>query len=225
MRIFLLALLLLVLGVSPSNSQSPLLKQIHAFYYMWYGTPEVDGSWKHWDHSVLPHWRQEVTAQHPTVGQRHAPDKEHLHSRFFPMGGPYSSSDPEVVGRHMQWLMAAGVDTVVASWWGPAWRSQSTDGQGVTTDAVLPILLRAAHAHGVRVAFHLEPYPGRTAATVREDVEYLVQQHGGSPALLRVDGKPVYYVYDSYHIVHSDWAELLMPSSKHTLRGGPLDGE
>ena len=31
-------------------------RRVHAFFYLWYGNPEVDGKWQHWDHEVLPHW-------------------------------------------------------------------------------------------------------------------------------------------------------------------------
>lgn len=57
--------------------------------------------------------------------------------------------------------------------------------QGVSTDALLPVLLEAAEAEGMAVSLHLEPYPGRTAATVRDDLLYLMRRVGGSPALLR----------------------------------------
>ncbi|CAE8656086.1 unnamed protein product, partial [Polarella glacialis] len=29
---------------------------VHAAFYLWYGNPEVDGRWIHWNHKVLPHW-------------------------------------------------------------------------------------------------------------------------------------------------------------------------
>ena len=52
--------------------------------------------------------------------------------------------------------------------------------------------------------------PGRTAASVRADVAYLVEKYGKSGALLRgTGGRPVYFVYDSYHISPRDWAGLL----------------
>jgi hypothetical protein len=57
----------------------------------------------------------------------------------------------------------------------------------------------AAAPSSVRLAFHLEPYPGRTAASTREDVADLMGRFRGSKALLRAgDGRPVYFVYDSY---------------------------
>jgi glycoprotein endo-alpha-1,2-mannosidase len=189
-----------------------------------YGTPETDGAYKHWNHEVLPHWTEAVNRLHP-VGRRFQPPRE-LHSPFYPLGGPYSSSDAGTVRRHMRQLRGAGVGVVVASWWGPAWRKGGTDtqaraalppwhagsrceppaaadvpllccpaAQGVSTDAVLPLLLRVAGEEGVRVALHLEPYPGRTAASVREDLLYLMSAVGDSPALLRVGPRrlPVYY--------------------------------
>ena len=34
--------------------------EVHAFFYLWYGTPEVDGHYMHWDHEVLPHWEERI---------------------------------------------------------------------------------------------------------------------------------------------------------------------
>ena len=76
--------------------------------------------------------------------------------------------------------------------------------------------------------FHLEPYAGRTAATVREDLRYIKDTYGSSPAVFRVPategGKPLYYVYDSYHIPSRDWATVLTAGGASTVRGTDLDG-
>jgi glycoprotein endo-alpha-1,2-mannosidase len=58
----------------------------------------------------------------------------------------------------------------------------------VSTDALLPGLLEAAEAEGLAISFHLEPYPGRSAASMREDLLYLMDRVGASPAVLRVGG-------------------------------------
>jgi len=197
---------------------------VHAFYYLWYGTPEVDGAYKHWDHEVLPHWSEAVRQKFPH-GVRFKPPEE-LHSPFRPSRGPYSSSSPALLRAHFTELAAeAGVGVVALSWWGPAWREGSADTQGVQTDAVLPLALDAAAAAGIKVAFHLEPYPGRTADSVREDLVDLLGRLGEHPALLRDGaGRPVFYVYDSYHIPPAEWARLLLPGGPQSLRGGPADG-
>jgi len=55
----------------------------------------------------------------------------------------------------------------VASWWGPAWRNGTTDTQGVSTDAVVGLIVKElewqpkrADGATMKLAFHLEPYPG-----------------------------------------------------------------
>lgn len=71
----------------------------------------------------------------------------------------------------------------------------------------------------IHIAFHLEPYPGRSAASVREDLAYIKAQYAASPAFV-----PIFYVYDSYHIPASEWAIILSPEGAHTVRGTELDG-
>lgn len=66
---------------------------------------------------------------------------------------------------------------------------------------------------------------GRTAQTVREDIEYLMTLYNSSSALLRIADRPVYYVYDSYHLLPQQWSTLLSPDGSRTVRGTTLDGE
>lgn len=37
----------------PCETPDPLLG---AFYYPWYGAPETDGAWSHWNHARIAHW-------------------------------------------------------------------------------------------------------------------------------------------------------------------------
>ena len=41
-------------GVLAPESHAKLF--IHTFFYAWYGTRNVDKSWIHWNHPILPHW-------------------------------------------------------------------------------------------------------------------------------------------------------------------------
>ena len=54
---------------------------VHAFYYMWYGNPEFDGHYLHWNHRYLPHWEQSVTNQYPKG--RHVPPDD-IGASFYP---------------------------------------------------------------------------------------------------------------------------------------------
>ena len=52
--LLLLGILLRLTGSATASrpQQAVLPVGVHAFFYLWYGTPEVDGSWRHWDHEV-----------------------------------------------------------------------------------------------------------------------------------------------------------------------------
>jgi hypothetical protein len=45
---------------------------VGVFYYVWYGSPGTDGSYMHWNHSVLPHWNAQVQAKHAGVSDNRA---------------------------------------------------------------------------------------------------------------------------------------------------------
>jgi glycoprotein endo-alpha-1,2-mannosidase len=156
------------------------------FYYAWYGTPARDGGWQHWDQN----------------GHRPPAD---LYSHYYPARGAYSSSDAAVVDGHMAEMKAAGVDEVIVSWWG----------RGSTEDRRLPMVIAAARRHGLQSAIHLEPYPGRTPASVGQDVAYLASL-----------GIRDIFVYHPRDFAASDWAALRpqLPASVRLFAGTELVG-
>src|SRR5919202_2656963 len=114
------------------------------FFYPWYSNMRHDGGYAHW-----------------TQG-RHQPPFD-LASEFYPLRGPYSSADPRVLRAQMREIAATGVDEIVSSWWG----------QGSPEDVRLPAVMRAARRVHLRVGVQLEPYQGRSVASVSADVVYL----------------------------------------------------
>jgi Glycosyl hydrolase family 99 len=91
---------------SGRKAELPALNyNIHLFYYPWYGSPEVNGRYLHWNHRYLPHWKPEVSARFPSG--RHQPP-EGIGATFYPRLGPYSSSDPQVIENHMQQIQRTG---------------------------------------------------------------------------------------------------------------------
>lgn len=79
---------------------------LHAFYYPWYGNPQFDGKYIHWDHPQLPHWDSKVAPSYPQG--RHIPPDD-IGSNFYPALGPYSSKDPSVIEAHMRQLRTAAI--------------------------------------------------------------------------------------------------------------------
>ncbi len=158
----------------PAAAHAAQTPHVSIFYYPWYGTPTQDGGWAHW----------------------YAPGTTTLDlaSNYFPARGLYSSSDSRVVRAQMREIAAAGVQEVVTSWWG--W--------GSPEDQRLPLVVRAAHAAGLAVAIHLEPYQGRSIESVAEDIAHLSTL-----------GIRRFFVYRPFDIAVEDWAQL-----RNTLPGG-----
>lgn len=199
-------------------------REVHAFYYLWYGTPEYDGEWRHWNHEVLPHWTKSINDRYPEIGSRFTPP-HHLHSPFYPLYGPYSSQDESTIRHHFHLMHANGIDVAVLSWWGQCSNPSSSDTQGVCTDNILPTIFRVAdELNTVKIALHLEPYAGRNVSSLRSDIMYLHSAYGHHSSLHRVNDKPLYYVYDSYHIPANEWSRLLSPQGDLTLRSTRADG-
>lgn len=145
--------------------------RVSIFYYPWYSTPARDGDWAHWyvEHDGAPL----------------------LSTPYFPSRGLYSSSNAKIVAGQMREIAAAGVDTVVVSWWG----------FGSPEHVRLELVAQAAQRQRLAVAIHVEPYHGRTPVRAAEDI-----------ARLRTEGGYTdFYVYDADRDPAAAWAEAVAP--------------
>ena len=186
---------------APTKQEPKPSMRVHTFYYPWYKSRGIDGEWKHWNHEHMPHWEKAVQARYPPF--THDPDQGDVGSAYWPQLGAYSSNDEAVVEAHVQQLRKARIGVVVVSWY-PAEHNEKVDG-------AIALLLDAAERHGLEVCVHLEPYEGRTAASVRRDMDLILETLALHRAYHRIGQKPVFYAYDSYHIAPRDWATELDP--------------
>lgn len=53
------------------------------------------------------------------------------------------------------------------------------------TNALMARLFEVAEQTGTMLTFHIEPYEGRNAKTVRDDIKYIIDTYGDSPAFYR----------------------------------------
>jgi glycoprotein endo-alpha-1,2-mannosidase len=160
-----------------ASAGAPTKTRVAAFFYPWYGTPGIDGAYVHW-------------------GQNGLTPPSEVASAFYPARGVYSSSDARVLASQMRDMRGARIDEVITSWWGA----------GSREDARLPSVIAAARVQGLSVGIHIEPYGGRTAASVAEDV-----------LRLRALGILDFYVYDAETTPAADWAaaaDLLPPDAR-----------
>lgn len=107
---------------------------------------------------------------------------------------------------------------IVSSWWGQRSRE----------DRAVPLLLDIAEQYDIQVAFHIEPYGGRTEATLPYDVRYIYRQYGDHPAFFRTTAssrwspddraKGLFYLWSArFPDSDSDWEAALGVGVEPTL--------
>jgi hypothetical protein len=184
--IAIVALLLAPAGALPAAGNKPGLWTV---YYAWYETGTgPHGRWSHWseDKTANPSPKPKSKAQ--------------------PLIGYYDSDDPAVVRWHIELAKAAGIEAFLVSWWG---------GANLSGAAFEKTILPMAAAENFRVALcsELAQFHHDVQALTRQTAEVLGRAKG-SPAYLRVDGKPVVYLYQV------PFAPKLTPETFAELRRG-----
>lgn len=209
--ILCISMILTSCGTQKESSNGKTLKtriedNIFCFYYNWYGNTEHNGHEIHWAHGVIK--------QNPSdPDQPGFPGGDNIGANFYPQLKNYSCTDPEIIAQHMKMIAKARIGVISVTWW-------NDNDFGVEA---IPTIMDEAQKAGVKVCFHLEPYPGRSPETVKNDIKILLDTYGNHPAFYRMDGKPLFFVYDSYLISAADWAKLLTPEGSITIRNTSLD--
>lgn len=159
-------------------------KLVLAFYYPWYGNPQgPSGRWFHWER-----------VSYASIGT----------STDYPLLGPYDSWDPRVVRSHIAMAKAAGIDGFVCSWWGI----------GSFEDEAFARMLDVAASEGFNLTIYYESIRGDReppSSQVVEELSYVIRKYSNHPAFLKIEGKPVIFVYavEAYGRKPSFWADVL----------------
>jgi len=160
-------------------------RKVLAFYYTWYGRPENQGRWLHWS-DVKPD-------EHDIASSTHYPAK-----------GAYDSHDPEIINYHIDLAKRNGVDAFICTWWG----------QGRFDDHAFGKVLDIGEKHNFEATIYWETAPGKDEAKIAQavnDLMYVLQKYAHHKAFLRLDGKPVIFVYGRVmeQVSISEWQEII----------------
>jgi hypothetical protein len=103
---------------------------------------------------------------------------------------PYESWERDAIERHVGWAKNAGIDVLVSAWFGPR--------DNNPTESNLKTLLDVAQPAGLKMAILLETDSGDffpTRGSLVEALKHALATHVKHPAYVRVDGKPVIFVW------------------------------
>ncbi|KAM7421248.1 hypothetical protein PAMA_015412 [Pampus argenteus] len=191
--------------LSNSSPEGTIFYDVHIFYYVWYGSPHMDGKYIHWDHILVPHWDPKIASSYPRG--RHMPPED-IGASFYPELNPYSSRDPDVLESHMEQIGASAAGVLVLSWYPPG----VADDNGEPAEDLVPAVLDAAYRHNLKVQRH-------------QHFLRLYGDHGAFYKFTSSTGKslPLFYIYDSYLTPPESWSELLSATGSHSVRGSAYD--
>lgn len=174
---WLTAGLLCTAGLAAAEPPRPLL---FAAYYIWYHTGDHPGEpWAGWTRP------QAMTNPDALAARR--PGEPPLGSVLHPLCGLYDSADPVVCEWHVKLAQQAGIDAFLVSWWDTHKALDQSFEHGV---------FAAAEKLGFKVAmlderaqFHADlPW-------YQESVVRYLTRYKDRDAYLKIDGRPVVYLY------------------------------
>ena len=110
---------------------------------------------------------------------------------YSPSLGAYDSSDPDLIDRQVELASSIGLEAFIASWWGPGHHTDS---------AIQAILNRIPQSPNpdfrLAVYYEEEGQSNPSSGEIATDLAYM-QKLFDSSAYLRVDGRPVVFVWSS----------------------------
>lgn len=151
---------------------SLLAQELHvaAYYYPWYGS-------RHWGAGFI---------------------REQYDPPQAPLLGRYASTDRKVVRQHQAWSEAYGIDSWICSWWGRRKLTDRALRRGVLpelkgTSTQMAIFYESAGLLGMergRIRIDEDAIQQLT-----KDMRYLAKHYFGHPNYLKIEGRPVLFIY------------------------------
>jgi hypothetical protein len=177
MKLVTLATAVALLACAAASAQpvavtktNPLPVYMH--YMPWYETPATLGG-DNWGY----HWT--LKNQNPNIVD--ASGQRQIASHFYPLIGPYASSDPDVIEYHMLLMKLSGVDGILIDWYGVRGSNGDIDS-----------LLKNSNAAIAKVDDF-----GLKFGVVMED-QFLTVAHGSSTPDLEAGKANMAYLRDHY---------------------------
>lgn len=110
-------------------------------------------------------------------------------TRYTPALGLYNSSAESVIEQHVEAMEYARIEAGIASWWGRGHRTNER------FETLLSATRRTSSRFRWAVYYEPEGQGDPNVSRLRSDLGYLVRRFGAQPRYLRVDGRPIVFVY------------------------------
>lgn len=173
---------------TPGNAFAKVWSSTDTFSAPPYNNPvtNADFSMTNSDHTVGVYY-------YPWYGNTDFNGRNYARAEIYPPQlpslGEYDQRDPEIIKEHLRMSRMANVNLWVTSWWGP----------GSATDRNTKMILDNRDLPGMKIALFYETR-GRVnsdgdVSKVFGDLAYAAEEYFGSEHYLKINGRPVFFVY------------------------------
>ena len=187
-------------AVSKSNST-----KTWAHFMPWFENTETTGDGK---------WGMHWTMNTKNPGIMDGIGKREIASHFYPLTGPYASSDPDIIEYQLLLMKYSGIDGILIEWYGSTdWNDYKKN--RVNTEAIIKALDKVGlqfaivyEDQTIPVVVKNDPSVDRISAA-QADMLYLEQNYFNNPAYIEIDGKPLLLVFgpSEFH-QPTDWEDI-----------------
>ena len=118
-----------------------------------------------------------------------------------PVLGDYDGTKPNVIAQHLAWSREANVNLWVTGWKGPNSNEDQTIREGIMKHPDLPGT-KIALLYQTNTRIDLSGDSGLDV--IYRDVEFIARNYFNNPNYLRIDGRPVFYLYLS-RVLHRNY--------------------
>ena len=226
-KLFLL-LVGLATGLTAGGQPAKVVKTnslpVYAHYMPWFETPQSTGGPWGW------HWAMNTRNPNvldPATGQRQ------IAAHFYPLIGPYASSDPDVIEYHLLLMKLAGIDGVLLDWYGTAGTNGDVGSMLRNSNA----LIDRTDETGLQFGLILEDRYAASAADTRANLAYAKDHYFNRPQYIRYGPgqAPLLGVFGPITFTQpSQWAAILPAAGEdlefltlwdNELAGANADGQ
>ncbi len=178
-----------------------------AHYMPWFEAPPLSPRWGwHWTMNVFD-------PDSKAAGRRR------IASHYDPVIGPYDSCDPAVLEYHLLLMKLAGIDGVVADWYG---LGDHFDYPVIHRNVGRLFEMAARLGLKVAICYEDQTIPklveaGKLAAgdrvtQARSDLAWLHSHWFRDPGYVRLDGRPLLLSFGDAGLTDAEWGEVLSPA-------------
>lgn len=170
-------------SISLEGNKPPHTPKIGTFYYPWYGKCR---QWKSEGHNAPAKWASNFL-----------PDLESSASSFNPSMRLYDSNNVTIIKKQLALMKQAGIQFAISSWWG------QHSYEDLAFNNIIKNVMRVAdnpHPELKWTIYHeWEGFSDPTDEFLLSDLEYIKRKYASSPSYLKIDGRPVIFVYNAAH--------------------------